>query len=87
MFFFHISINLGSIQNFVKSMYREGRAFKYLREKWTRYGDAKVKEGIFFGLQIRQLVKDSAINLVVEGKGKKLLRDLSVDFQEQKADR
>lgn len=36
----------------------EGQAFKYLREKNSRLSDAKIKEGIFVGPQIRLLVKD-----------------------------
>ena len=65
-----LHIKLGLMKNFVKGMNREGQAFKYLREKFSRLSDAKVKEGIFVGPQIRQLVKDPAFDLVLKGKEK-----------------
>lgn len=40
--------------------------FKYLSEKVTRLNDAKVNQGIFVKLQIRQFVKDSVVDLVLE---------------------
>ena len=44
-----LHIKLGLMKNFVKALNREGQAFKYLREKFPRLSDAKVKEGIFVG--------------------------------------
>ena len=40
------------MKNFVKGMKKEGRAFRYLRNKFPNINDAKVKEGIFVGPQI-----------------------------------
>ncbi|KAJ4430079.1 hypothetical protein ANN_22288 [Periplaneta americana] len=51
-------------------MNQEGQAFKYVREKFPKLSDAKVKEGIFVGPQIRELVKDPAFDQVLEGKEK-----------------
>ena len=65
-----LHIKLGLMKNFVKGMNQEGQAFKYLRDKFPRLSDAKVKEGIFVGPQIRQLVKDPAFDRVLEGKEK-----------------
>ena len=65
-----LHIKLGLMKNFVKGMNQEGRAFKYIREKFPKLSDAKVKEGIFVGPQIRELVKDPAFDQVLEGKEK-----------------
>jgi len=39
-------------------MNQEEAAFTYLREKFPRLSEAKLKEGIFIGPQIRDLIKD-----------------------------
>lgn len=54
-----LHIKLGLIKNFVKALDREGNAFKYLKDKFPRISEAKIKEGIFVGPQIRQLFKDA----------------------------
>lgn len=46
------------------------KAFRYLREKFALLSDAKVKEGVFVGPEIRELVKDPAFDRVLEGKEK-----------------
>ena len=71
------------MKNFVKGMNQEGRAFKYIREKFPKLSDAKVKEGIFVGPQIRELVKDPYSTKFWRGKVRMLgmpSRDLFVDF-------
>jgi len=35
-----------------------GRGFEYLRNKFPNLNDAKIKEGIFIGPQIRELMQD-----------------------------
>ncbi|KAH9631061.1 hypothetical protein HF086_015046 [Spodoptera exigua] len=40
-------------------MDRNGSGFLYLKEKFPKISDAKIKEGIFVGPQIRELIKDS----------------------------
>ena len=65
-----IHIKLGLIKNFVKAMNREWQAFKYFRENFSRLSDAKIKEDIFDGPQIRQLAKDPAFDLVLETRKK-----------------
>ena len=83
-----LHIKLGLMKNFVKGMNQEGRAFKYIREKFPKLSDAKVKEGIFVGPQIRELVKDPAFDKVLEGKEKEILESLqggcSWIFRQQK---
>lgn len=53
-----LHIKLGLFKNFVKAMDKDGAGFHYLKEKFPRVSDAKIKEGIFVGPQIRTLIKD-----------------------------
>jgi len=45
-------LKLGLTKNSVKAMNQEEAAFTYLREKFPRLSEAKLKEGIFIGPQI-----------------------------------
>lgn len=65
-----LHIKLGLIKNFVKGMDRGGRAFQYIKNKFPKISDAKIKEGIFVGPQIRQLMNDSGFDAVLQGKEK-----------------
>jgi hypothetical protein len=46
------------MKNFVKAMDCDGQDFLYLQRKFARISDAKIKEGVFIGPQIRELMKD-----------------------------
>ena len=46
------------MKHFVKGMDKIGRGFEYLRNTFPNVGDAKIKESIFVGLQIRELMQD-----------------------------
>ena len=46
------------MKNFVKAMDRDGEGFKYLKSKFPRISEAKIKEEIFVEPQIRELMKD-----------------------------
>ena len=46
------------MKNFMKCMDKTGRGFEYVRNKFPNVSDAKVKEGIFIGPQIRELIED-----------------------------
>lgn len=46
------------MKNFVKAMNKEGDGFLYLKTVFSKLSDAKLKEGIFVGPQIRTLMKD-----------------------------
>ena len=46
------------MKNFVKGMEKTGRGFEYVRNKFLNLSDAKIKEGIFIGPQIRELMQD-----------------------------
>ena len=57
-------------------MNQEGQAFRYLRDKFPRFSDVKVKGGIFVGSQIRQIMKDPEFDRVPEEKEKKKKRNM-----------
>ena len=44
---------------FVKGLDKNHAGFKYLSEKFPEISDAKLKEGIFIGPQIRKLLEDN----------------------------
>jgi len=46
------------MKNFVKGMDITGHGFEYLRNQFPNVSDAKIKEGIFIGPQIRELMQD-----------------------------
>ncbi|UYV73752.1 hypothetical protein LAZ67_11000718 [Cordylochernes scorpioides] len=53
-----LHIKLGLIKNFVKAMDRNASGFAYLKQKNSSISEAKIKEGIFVGPQIRELQQD-----------------------------
>jgi hypothetical protein len=54
-----LHIKLGVMKNFVKALDKSGPAFQYLTAKFPSISDAKLKEGIFIGPQIRQVLLDT----------------------------
>ena len=46
------------MKNFVKGMDKTSRGFEYVRNKFPNVSDTKIKEGIFIGPQIRELMQD-----------------------------
>ena len=63
-------LKLGLMKNFVKAINQEEAAFIYLREKFPRLSETKLKEGIFFGPQIRELIKDEYFDKLLQGDEK-----------------
>ncbi|XP_066463509.1 uncharacterized protein [Eleutherodactylus coqui] len=54
-----LHIKLGLMKNFVKAMGKpESAGFQFLVEKFPKISAAKLKEGIFVGPQIREVMKD-----------------------------
>ena len=53
-----LHIKLGIMKNFVKDMDKTGCGFEYVMNKCPNVSDAKIKEGIFIGPQIRDLMQD-----------------------------
>jgi hypothetical protein len=53
-----LHIKLGLMKKFVKAMDCDVQGFLYLQRKFARISDAKIKERIFIGPQIRELMKN-----------------------------
>ena len=52
----------GPHENFVKYMDKTNHGFEYVRNKFPNVSDAKIKESIFIGPQIRELMQDKQFN-------------------------
>ena len=63
-------LKLGLMKNFVKATNQEEAAFAYLWEKFPRLSEAKLKESIFIGPQIRELIKDEYFDKLLQGDEK-----------------
>ena len=46
------------MKQFVKALNKEGEGFKYLHSVFSSLSEAKIKEGIFVGPDIRKLMSD-----------------------------
>ena len=64
----HLKLEL--MKNFEKTMNQEEIAFTYLREMFPRLSEAKLKEGIIIGPQIRDLIKDEYFDKLLQGDEK-----------------
>jgi hypothetical protein len=53
-----LHIKLGLVKKFVISIDKISREFEYVRNKFPNVSDLKIKEGIFIGRQIRELMQD-----------------------------
>ena len=56
-----LHIKLGFMKNFVKGTDKTGRGFENVSNKFPNVSDAKIKEGLFIGPQIRELMQDSSM--------------------------
>jgi hypothetical protein len=59
-----LHIKLGLMKTFVKATDRNLDGFQYLKLKFPILSDAKIKEGIFVGPQITELLKDEHFECV-----------------------
>ena len=50
------------MKNFVEGVNKTGHGFEYLRCKFPNVSEAKIKEGIIIGSQIRELMQDKEID-------------------------
>jgi len=66
-------LKLGLMKNSVKAMNQEEADFTYLWEKFPRLSEIKLKEGIFTGPQIRELIKDEYFDKLLQGDEKAAL--------------
>ena len=63
-------LKLGLMKNSVKAINEGEAAFTYLCEKFPRLSEAKLKEGIFIGSQIRDIIKDEYFDRLLPGDEK-----------------
>ena len=63
-----LHIKLGLMKNFVKALDKTSSAFAYLRSMFPQISDAKIKEGIFVGPQIRKVIADRRFEELLNGK-------------------
>lgn len=78
-----LHIKLGLIKQLVKALDKESAAFKYLIQKFPALSEAKVKEGIFVGPDIRQLLNDDNFELTMDNlqlAAWKAFRSICKDF-------
>ena len=54
-----LHIKLGLMKNFVKALHKNGAAFQHLSTVFPGLSASKLKEGIFVGPQIREVLKDT----------------------------
>ncbi|GBM82278.1 hypothetical protein AVEN_44365-1 [Araneus ventricosus] len=76
-------IKLGLINQFVKAMDKTGDRFNFLKAKFPRLIEAKIKEGNFVGPQIRQIFKDSTFMKNLSCKEKRVwivFKNVSINF-------
>lgn len=50
----------------MKKLKPGGKSILYLKEKFPRLSDAKIKEGVFVGPQIKKLMNDSDFDKTLE---------------------
>ena len=62
-----LHIKFGLVKNFVKAMDRNGTAFLYLRQKFPLLSDAKIREGVFTGPDIRSVLSDEVSERIITG--------------------
>jgi hypothetical protein len=66
-------LKLVQMKNFVKAMNQEEAAFTYLWDKFPKLSEAKLKEGIFIGPKIWDIIKDKYVNRLLQGDDKAAL--------------
>ena len=52
-----LHITLGLIKQFITAIDKESAAFKYLQVLFPNLSEAKIKAGIFVGLQIKKIIE------------------------------
>lgn len=62
-----LHVKLGVMKQFVKALDADGSCFKYLENEFAYKSDAKLKQGIFDGPEIRRLLKDEKFPTTMTG--------------------
>ena len=52
-----LHIKLGLIKQFVTALDKESAVFKYLQDRFPKLSEVKVKDGIFIGPQIKNIIE------------------------------
>ncbi|KAK9729027.1 hypothetical protein QE152_g16919 [Popillia japonica] len=60
-----LHIKLGLMKNFIKALDKDGPGFQYLKQKFPYISEAKLKEGIFIGPQIKLLQQDPEFDVLL----------------------
>jgi len=68
--FSSMHLKLGQIKKNLKPTNQEEASFTCLREKFPRLSEVKLKEGIFIGTQIRDIIKDEHFDKLIQGDEK-----------------
>ncbi|GBN25596.1 hypothetical protein AVEN_153975-1 [Araneus ventricosus] len=67
-----LRIKLGIVKQLIKVIDTNKPAFTYLREKFPRLNEAKIKEAIFMGSQIRGIFKDTKFGNLLDNDEKQV---------------
>ncbi|GBN65419.1 hypothetical protein AVEN_63569-1 [Araneus ventricosus] len=59
------------MKQLVKALPKEGECFKYLCDQYSDLSEAKLKEGVFIGPDIRKILKDENFETKMETNGRK----------------
>ncbi|GBM68298.1 hypothetical protein AVEN_126836-1 [Araneus ventricosus] len=65
-----LHIKLGIMKQFIKPLSKYGECFKYLCSKFPKLSEAKLKEGVFTGPDIRKLLSSSLFSETMGDKEK-----------------
>jgi hypothetical protein len=63
-------MNLGMMKNFVRAVDHDGKVFRYLQQKFPQISESKVKEGIFGGPQVKDIMKDEKFDALLKSAEK-----------------
>ena len=62
-----LHIKLGLFKQFVKAFNKESPVFQFLQKNFPKLSEAKIKEGVFVGPQIRKLVLNDQFDEILHG--------------------
>ncbi|GBM85111.1 hypothetical protein AVEN_62867-1 [Araneus ventricosus] len=65
-----LHVKIGLMKQFIKSLPKYGECFRYLCSKFPKLSEAKFKEGVFTGSDVRKLLSDSLFSKTMEDKEK-----------------
>ena len=78
-----LHLQFGLMKNFIKALDSSALSVKYLQEKFPKVSQAKIKEGVFIGPQIRQIILDEQFSSLLsdlEKRAWQAFRKISQNF-------